>query len=238
MKTNVIYKENSSQEAKFRPYFSRVPTNCNLYAYGANNPVHYIDPTGCWIDNEDGTFTAEAGDTLWGLQEKTGKDWQSFGYEGDPTKLQVGDKVGKLNEWHVTGKGAGVGGYAAFVPFLSNVSEIDKSWYSMEFTIEETSDVYTQKFSSTNLSGEGLKAGVGLYVVDIQAEGLFLGKKPTKDDIIRAFSGPSEMTSFSFLWFGISGSENGNFTVNTGTIGVSYGLPVSYGVEKSVTRIR
>ena len=46
MKTNVIYKENSSQEAKFRPYFSRVPTNCNLYAYGANNPVHYIDPTG------------------------------------------------------------------------------------------------------------------------------------------------------------------------------------------------
>ena len=46
MKTNVIYKENSPQEAKFRPYFSRVPTNCNLYAYGANNPVHYIDPTG------------------------------------------------------------------------------------------------------------------------------------------------------------------------------------------------
>ena len=46
MKTNVIYKENSSQEAKFRPYFSRVPTNCNLYAYGANNPVHYIDPDG------------------------------------------------------------------------------------------------------------------------------------------------------------------------------------------------
>ena len=46
MKTNVIYKENSSQEAKFRPYFSRLPTNCNLYAYGANNPVHYIDPDG------------------------------------------------------------------------------------------------------------------------------------------------------------------------------------------------
>ena len=46
MKTNVIYKENSSQEAKFRPYFSRLLTNCNLYAYGANNPVHYIDPDG------------------------------------------------------------------------------------------------------------------------------------------------------------------------------------------------
>ena len=46
MKTNAVYKENSPQEAKFRPYFSRVPTNCNLYAYGANNPVHYIDPDG------------------------------------------------------------------------------------------------------------------------------------------------------------------------------------------------
>jgi len=44
--TNVVYKENSPQEAKFRPYFSRCPANCNLYAYGANNPVHYIDPDG------------------------------------------------------------------------------------------------------------------------------------------------------------------------------------------------
>jgi len=35
---------------------------------------------GMWIDNNDGTFTAEKGDTLWGLKEKTGTDWQSFGY--------------------------------------------------------------------------------------------------------------------------------------------------------------
>ena len=46
LKTNAVYKENSPQEAKFRPYISRVPANCNLYAYGANNPVHYIDPDG------------------------------------------------------------------------------------------------------------------------------------------------------------------------------------------------
>ena len=46
LQTNVVYKENSPQEAKFRPYFSRLPANCNLYAYGANNPVHYIDPDG------------------------------------------------------------------------------------------------------------------------------------------------------------------------------------------------
>ena len=29
--------------------------NCNLYAYGANNPVHYIDPTGMMATNHDST---------------------------------------------------------------------------------------------------------------------------------------------------------------------------------------
>jgi hypothetical protein len=48
-----------------------------------------------WQDNEDGTFTAEQGDTLWGLY---GSDWQEkSGYTGDPTKLQVGETVGKKN---------------------------------------------------------------------------------------------------------------------------------------------
>jgi hypothetical protein len=49
-----------------------------------------------WQDNEDGTFTAEQGDTLWDLY---GTDWQEkSGYEGDPTKLQIGDVVGKKRE--------------------------------------------------------------------------------------------------------------------------------------------
>ena len=66
--------------------------NLNLYHYAANSPLRYIDPTGCWIDNNDGTYTAEKGDTLWGLY---GKDWKSkSGYKGDPTKLQIGAVVG------------------------------------------------------------------------------------------------------------------------------------------------
>ena len=52
-----------------------------------------------WQDNPDGTYTAEKGDTLWSLQEKTGRDWQSFGYEGDPTELQIGEVVGKADNW-------------------------------------------------------------------------------------------------------------------------------------------
>ena len=45
-----------------------------------------------WIDNEDGTYTAEEGDTLYGLY---GDDWQSkSGFTRDPTSLQVGETVG------------------------------------------------------------------------------------------------------------------------------------------------
>ena len=36
--------------------------------------MRYTDPTGMWIDNGDGSFIAEKGDTLWGLQQETGKD--------------------------------------------------------------------------------------------------------------------------------------------------------------------
>ena len=69
-----------------------------LYNYCSNNPVRYVDPTGQWIDNHDGTFTAEKGDTLWA---KYGKDWyEKSGYTGNPEKLQVGEIVGKqLCKW-------------------------------------------------------------------------------------------------------------------------------------------
>ena len=48
-----------------------------------------------WVDNEDGTYTAEEGDTLHGLY---GDDWQEkSGFTRDPTTLQVGETVGKKN---------------------------------------------------------------------------------------------------------------------------------------------
>ena len=67
--------------------------NLNLYHYAGWNPVKYTDPTGMWKDNGDGSFIAEKGDTLIGLQKETGRDWKTSDFKGDPTKLQIGQKV-------------------------------------------------------------------------------------------------------------------------------------------------
>ncbi len=67
--------------------------NLNMYQYAGLNPLKYTDPNGMWIDNGNGSFVAEKGDTLWGLQKETGRDWQKSDFKGDPRKLQIGQKV-------------------------------------------------------------------------------------------------------------------------------------------------
>lgn len=65
----------------------------NWYGYCGGNPVNFTDSTGMWIDNGDGTFTAQEKDSLWGLQQETGINWEEFDYQGNPESLQIGQTV-------------------------------------------------------------------------------------------------------------------------------------------------
>ncbi len=196
-------------------------------------------------------YTIKKGDTLAQITNKFNQKYET-NYTIDDIAtacgitnkdyIRVGDSIdfsSLIPEWHVTGRGDGGGVFIAAIPFMSNISEIDKAWFTMSFTIDETKESFSTKFQSENLRGAGAKLGFGAYVIcDIQAKGVFKGVKPTQAQIIQSFTGTSEVIGFSFLWFGITGSESNNWVVNTGTLGISYGLPFSFGVEKSTTRVR
>jgi hypothetical protein len=209
--------------------------NLHVYHYAGNNPVKYVDPTGMWINNEYGTFTAEQGDTLWGLY---GSDWQEkSGYEGDPTKLQVGEIVGKLKETTVIATGSGNGIFASGVIGESG-AEIDKSWYDMLFKIQETGETFSAKYTTTAVEAEGFKLSAGVYTLAIEATGKFKGKPPTPNQIMDSFGGEAISLGFSYLWFGVNGSETENWTFTTSTFGISIGVPGSGGFERSYTQRR
>jgi len=60
--------------------------------YAKEDRGKYFQP-GNWNNIGNGTFVAGIGDTLWGLQEATGRDWMTSDYKGDPLKPQIGQIV-------------------------------------------------------------------------------------------------------------------------------------------------
>ena len=69
----------------------------NWFVYVGNNPLGFVDPSGLWKLQRDGTAIAESGDTLWGLSEMVsgdGANWTKLqGHKGSPESLQVGAEV-------------------------------------------------------------------------------------------------------------------------------------------------
>ena len=219
-----------------------------MYHYAGNNPVRFVDPDGRF--NWD-TNTIESGDTLTKITNEFNQKYSTHYSVDEVAKscgiknkdyIKAGDQLNFskiIPEWNVTGRGSGIGFFLAAMPILSNVSEIDMAWYTVTFTINETKETFSAKFISENFRGDCIKLGVGAYIIcDIQAKRIFKGMKPTQKQIIQSFAGSTEVAGISFLYFGITGSESSNWIVNTGTMGWSYGLPFSFGIEESTTRVR
>ena len=72
--------------------------NMHVYHYAGNNPIKYRDPDGRFIDNGDGTFTAEQGDTLFNLYGDNWQEMSGFDPDRDPRTLQIGEVVGIPNQ--------------------------------------------------------------------------------------------------------------------------------------------
>lgn len=65
----------------------------NLFAYCSNDPVNFSDPSGQYKVLSANRVQVERGDTLWGIAKAltgNGANWKYFGYNDDPSKLQVG----------------------------------------------------------------------------------------------------------------------------------------------------
>ena len=97
--------------------------------------MRYVDPTGMWIDNHDGTFTAQEGDTLYGLYGETWQEQSNF--TRDPATLQVGETVGqKLCEWKKDISNTGVD-----LNFFANNSR-DSNLHNYANLVENPDDLF------------------------------------------------------------------------------------------------
>ena len=220
----------------------------NWFVYCRNNPLVFTDNNGLWIKNSDGTYTAQKGDTLWGLY---GSSWkEQSGFTRDPSTLQIGETVGYKNNTINSIKGG---------PYKNkksnDTSDLQTYYVQKNETIGQSLDRAPQLFTSV---GGGVSFGLGTISGNVTVTTAGYSNSTlfnASGDIGISVPGPygsfmvgfnfpsnsgNQQNNYSVSLFGIFGniaiSENGitsiglgfstnfGFNLDTGDIGINYNL--------------
>ena len=197
----------------------------NWYGYAGCNPMVYVDRIGLWIHNSDGTYTAQQGDTLWGLY---GPSWQKkSGFSRDPSSLQIGETVGYANNTIIS---------ITNVPnkYKKSPETFDMQTYYIQKTeqIGQSLDNVPQFFTSI---GGGFSFGLGTIGGNATVSTVGYSNITTFNttgDIGISVPGPYGSCMIGFNFPSNSGMQQNNFSVSI--FGISGSLTVS---ENGITSI-
>jgi RHS repeat-associated protein len=143
------YRDYRAEDGRFTTE-DPVRDGANWFAYVNNDPVNWIALWGLWIKNLDGTYTAEAGDTLSGLSAQvagSGNNWGRYEFAGDPTKtidpktLQIGSVISVDN---IIGFSNADQAAANIMPKINPASQTQKIEYGGFIYVQDGKTYYTR----------------------------------------------------------------------------------------------
>jgi len=178
-----------------------------------------VDPDGREINNGDGTVTIVEGDTLWDIY---GANWrEESGYEGDPTKLQPGQVVGKkvcevkqedsnkgvdLNFFANNDIDGDIYGYAKLVNNPSDQFVIGGHGDRQSFADINYSDVTPEKLASLIKCNPNYKEGMDIKLLSCNLGGKMEGDNYAQQLANAMGPGVNIYAATEYCWFFSNGS--------------------------------
>jgi LysM repeat protein len=111
-----------------------------------------VDPDGRWTDNGDGTYTAQAGDTLSKLAKDTtgnSANWKNYGYSESQARLIKPGDVVNTRVYNTPDDAATAFGNAELGPSKTSDVEVGSSIYKLTTPDGSTKYSYTNQSAGT-----------------------------------------------------------------------------------------